>query len=115
MAGNDTQMLGQAKGVNQNLATLISAIKSAFTGNAAQGQFTMAAANSATVPCTLVKSTSFIALTPLNAAAATLQSGVSSLYVVPASTIPGTSFTVHTASSTAAGGEIFGYIVANVP
>lgn len=108
----DSALLGQAQGVNKNLGDLVTAIKSAFTGNAAQFQFTMTAANSATIPSTVVKATSFIVLQAVNAAAATLQAGASALYV--SAIVPGVSFTVHTASSTAAGGEIFNALVVNV-
>lgn len=74
------------------------------------GSFTMAAAASKVVTDTAVTSSSFIMLTPTNAAAGTLQGSNECLYVTPASG----SFTVTTAAGTAAAGtETFAYCVLN--
>ena len=99
-------MLGQVQGVNQNLAALVSAFKNAFVGNV-RGTFTMAAAASKIVTAANVTANSLIVLTPLNAAAGTLQGSAKCLYVTAASG----SFTVATASGAAAAGtEQFGWI-----
>lgn len=108
-----TAMLGQAAGHNRNFAELISVMRSSFSAmNVHQGQFTCGAAATTTVADTNVKATSFIALTPLNAAAGTLQAGATHLYV--SARTAGASFAVTTASAGAAAGtENFQYLVIN--
>lgn len=115
MADNsNSQMIGQALGVNKNLGELISVMRAVFVGNSSQGQFTCAAAGSTTVTDANVKATSHIQLQDINATAATLQGSAKRLYVDLATIIPGVSFVVKTASSSAAGTEKFSYIIANV-
>ena len=77
----DTAMLGQAKGVNQNLGELIGVFRMAFPLHSNTGTFTMAAATTKTVADTTVTASSTILLMPTNAAAATLVSGVNSPYI----------------------------------
>lgn len=73
------------------------------------GSFTLAAAATTVVPQTGIASTSVIALTPTNAAAAALMAGAKSLYV--SAKTQGASFTVATAdASAAAGTETFNYL-----
>ena len=107
-------MLGQALGLNKNFGELISVMRAAFVGNASQGQFTCAAGASTTVTDANVKATSHIQLQDINADAATLQGSAKRLYVDLATIIPGVSFVVKTASSTASGTERFSYTVINV-
>lgn len=78
------------------------------------GLFTMAAANTFAVLNPNAVAGSIILLQPVNAAAATLQSGASALYVNRAATVAGTSFTVLTANAAAAvGTEQFAYALIN--
>jgi hypothetical protein len=77
------------------------------------GIFTLGAAATTTVPQTSTQSTSFITLTPLNAAAATLMGSAKALYV--SARTQGASFTVATASGgNAAGSETFQYTLLNL-
>jgi hypothetical protein len=107
-------ILGQMQGANANLAQLVEAMRSSFSAmTASQGTFTCAAAATTTVTDAKVKATSFIALMPLNAPAATLMAGSHSLYI--SARTAGASFTVATADAgSAAGTEAFGYLIANV-
>ena len=73
------------------------------------GSFTMSASASSTIADTRVSTGSLISLSPTNAAAATLQSGASGLYITNKAT--GVGFDVHTASGSAAGTETFDYWV----
>lgn len=77
------------------------------------GSFTMDAAGSKVisnpmimpiVPCT-------VTLYPTNSSARTLQAGTSAIFEDPASRVQGTSFTVRTATGSAAGTESFNYTV----
>ncbi len=78
------------------------------------GTFTLAAAASTVVTQPGVKATSVVVLTPTNAAAGTVMGSAKALYVPVASYVPGTSFTVFTASGgNAAGTETFSYAVFN--
>jgi hypothetical protein len=77
------------------------------------GTFTLAAAASTVVTQPAIKSTSVVQLTATNAAAATLMGSAKAPYVPPSSYVPGASFTVFTASSTAAGTETFSYAIFN--
>lgn len=116
MADNSNQqMLGQALGVNKNLGELISVLRSAFVGNASQGQFTCSASGSITITDANVKANSVIILNDVNSEAATLQGSANRLYVDITTIVPGVSFTVKTASSTAAGTEKFQYVIASIP
>jgi hypothetical protein len=73
------------------------------------GSFSMSAGATHTIADSRVTATSFISLSPANAAAATLQAGASGLYVT--NKAAGTGFDVHTASGSAAGTETFDYWV----
>jgi predicted trehalose synthase len=107
----DAQILGQITNVNNNLAALTKAMTNAFVGNAATGTFTMAAAASKTVTDANVTASSYVAVFPINAAAATLQGSAKCLYTAAASG----SFTAATASGgNAAGTESFAYLVLNL-
>jgi hypothetical protein len=108
---SDLQMLGQAQGINANLAKLIQVMSDAFVGSASTGTFTMAAAASKSVTDTNVKATSYVIPFALNAAAGTLQGSAKALYTTAADG----SFTAATASgASAAGTEAFGYLVLNI-
>jgi len=115
MADNsNSQMLGQALGLNKNFGQLISVMRSAFVGNASQGSFTCSASGSIVVYDVNVKANSVITLIDVNASAATLQGSAKRLYVDPTTIVPSVSFTVKTASSTAAGTEKFQYLITSV-
>jgi hypothetical protein len=108
---SDLQMLGQAQGINANLAKLIQVMSAAFVGSASTGTFTMAAAASKAVTDVNVTATSYIIPFALNAAAGTLQGSAKALYTTAADG----SFTAATASgASAAGTENFGYLVLNI-
>lgn len=93
---------------NQQLASIAKTLANAFPRIA--GSFTLAAAATTVVPQTAISSNSKIALTPTNAAAATLMAGAASLYV--SAKTQGASFTVATANAAAAAGnETFDYLV----
>lgn len=80
--------------------------------NSVVGGFTMDAAASKAVSNTVVTANSRIFLFPTNAAAATLQSGASALYI--SARTASTSFTVSTANAgSAAGTETFNFLVLN--
>lgn len=112
-APTDTAMLGQAKGVNQNLGAFVSAFATAFPLHSNRGSFTMAAAASKVVTDTTIKVGSIVLLMPTNAAAATLMAGANSLYV--SARTPGASFTVATAGGgNAAGSETFEYLAVSI-
>lgn len=102
-----TAALGQMQGANQNLGALVAVLKNAFIGNI-RGTFTMPGAATITVTNANVTNLSYIYLTPLNAAAGTLQGSAKCLYTAALNG----SFTAKTASGgNAAGTEIFGYTV----
>lgn len=91
---------------NQLMAKMVGILSSMFPRST--GTFTMSAAASKSVTDDSVTTTSFITLTPTNAAAGTLQGSTKALYVTPAAG----SFTVRTASGVAAAGtETFSYSV----
>lgn len=91
---------------NRLLGQLIQAIKD--LGPLSTGSFTMDAAASKAVSDTYCATSSFVVITPANAAAATLVSGASSPYWAAAAG----SFTVSTADgSSAAGTETFNYAI----
>lgn len=101
----------EGKNRNQILSLLVTALQNLFPRVA--GTFTLAAAVTTTVPQTATTSTSFIQLTPLNAAAATLMGSNKALYI--SARTQGASFTVATASGVAAaGGEQFSYVLVNL-
>ena len=107
----DLQILGLLNNINRNLSALVSAMTSAFVGNAAASTFTMAAAASKAVTDTNVQQSSYVFLFPLNAAAGTLQASADSLYTTAADG----SFTAATAGGGAAAGtEQFAYLVLNL-
>lgn len=100
--------------IGQNIVTainnLVQAVQNAWPR--ITGTFTLAAAATTTVTQPAVRSTSVIQLTATNAAAGTLQGSAKALYV--SAIVPGTSFTVATASgASAAGTETFSYSVFN--
>jgi hypothetical protein len=108
---NSSAMLGQAKGVNQNLSSLISVLRGLFPLSAFSGIFTMAAAATKTITDANCKASSIIVLQASNAAAATLEGSAKHLYPVAANG----SFTVATASAgNAAGTENYVYLIVNV-
>lgn len=112
-SGGGRSSLNQTPDVlrNQTLALLVNTLSAIFPRVA--GTFTLAAAATTTVPQPATLSTSNIALTPLNAAAATLMGSNKSLYI--SARTAGASFTVATASGAAAAGtENFGYSLVNL-
>lgn len=101
----------EGKNRNQILSLLVTALQNLFPRIA--GTFTLTAAATTTVPQTATTSTSFIQLTPLNAAAATLMGSNKALYI--SARTQGTGFTVATASGAAAAGtEQFSYSLVNL-
>lgn len=79
------------------------------------GTFTMPAAALLVVPNAFIRTGAYVFLTPLNAAAGTLQGSNEHLYIDPADYVASVSFTVRTAAGTAAAGtEMFAYRVVNV-
>lgn len=111
MTGSSDAMIGQASGVNRNLAEISSILRSAFPMSATQGTFTCAAATSTTVANANVKATSFILITPTNQAAATLMSGANALYL--SARTAGVSF-AFAGTGAAIGTETFQYLIVNV-
>ena len=106
----DNAMIGQAKGVNQNLGALVQAFTTAFPLHSSTGSFTMAVAATKTVTDATIKAGSIVLLMPTNAAAATLMGSAKSLYV--SAKTPGASFTVATANAgNAVGTETFDFAV----
>lgn len=76
------------------------------------GSFTTTATTSQAIPAPTITANANVQLTPTSAAAATLQSGASALYV--SAITAGTGFTVATANGAAAtAGAIFGYAITN--
>lgn len=109
----DAALIGQAQGVNKNLAELVSVLRTAFPLHCNTGSFTLSAAATKTVVDTTIKAGSIVFLMPTNAAAATLISGAKSLYV--SARTAGASFTVATADGTnATGTEQFEYIAVSI-
>lgn len=96
---------------NQVLSQIVTALQAIFPRVA--GTFTLAAAATTTVPQPATQSTSNIALTPLNASAATLQGSAKALYI--SSRTAGSGFVVATASGGAAAGtEQFQYVMVSL-
>lgn len=101
-----TDVVTQLQGIVRQLGAWVMA----FKGRAVFGTFTLAAAATTTVTEPSVQSNSFINLTPLNAAAGTLEGSAKALYI--SAIVAGASFTVATASGgNAAGTEKFSYSV----
>lgn len=93
---------------NQIMAKLVGIFSALFPRST--GTFTMAAAASKVVTDSTVTTSSYVTLTPTNAAAGTLMGSTKCLYV----TLAAGSFTVTTASGVAAAGtETFTYSVNN--
>ena len=115
--GISDDMVSVGRAVVEAITSLRSSLDvfAALFGTAARtGLFTMTAANNLAVLSPATVAGSIILLQPVNAAAATLQSGASALYVDRASTVAGTSFTVRTANAAAAvGTEQFAYVILN--
>ncbi len=112
MASTD-DLNSTAQGIVRNLGLLVTAMQN-LAGNftlAASGSFTLAATAANVVPQTAVQTGSIVTLTPTNAAAATLQSGVNAIYVSAKSA--GVSFTVTSAVGTPVGTELFSYVIVN--
>lgn len=108
-SGNDDGITA-LKAIVLNLSALASAFQ---IGNV--GTFTMPAAALLVVPNAFIVTGAYVFLTPLNAAAATLQGSNEHLYIDPADYVASVSFTVRTAAGTAAAGtEQFAYRVVNV-
>lgn len=113
MADNSPGMMGQAIGVNKNLAELVKVMATAFPLHCSTGYFTMSAASSKVISDTNVKSGSIMLPMPVNGPAATLMASAHSLYV--SARTAGTSFTVATADGvSAAGTEKFEYILVSL-
>jgi hypothetical protein len=109
---SNSQMIGQAQGINKNLSELISVMRNAFPLSAFTGTFTCGAAASTVVNNANIKANSKVILTPTNAAAGTLQGSAKCLF--RSTIVAGVSFTVTTASGGAAAGtETFDYIIVN--
>lgn len=88
------------------------AVRNLQTSNGPVGTFTLGAAATTVVSNTSVTGSSIIQIFPTNAAAATLMSGASSLYI--SARTASTSFTVATADGASASGtETFNYILLN--
>ena len=105
----DNAMLGQVKGVNQNLGALVQAFTTAFPLHSSTGSFTMAVAATKTVTDATIKAGSIVLLMPTNAAAAALMAGANSLYI--SARAAGASFTAATAGGgSATGSETFEYL-----
>jgi hypothetical protein len=98
------------KAINQNIASLVQATKTAFPTNWSVGTFICSAAASTTVRDSKVKANSAIMPFPTNAAASNLMSGATSLYISAVNA--GSSFVLTTANSaSAAGTETFVYLL----
>jgi hypothetical protein len=97
----------QLKGIVQQLTALVAAI----TGRVTFGTFAFTSTVATlTVTQPGVKANSVITITPTDASAGTLQGSAKALYV--SAIVPGTSFTVATASGgNAAGTESFAYTI----
>lgn len=94
------------------LDTQTAAIRAGTVPPTTKGSFTCGAAATTTITQPNVRSTSVITLTPTNAAAGTLQAGLTHLYVN--NLVAGASFDVTTANAAAAAGtETFAYVVVN--
>ena len=108
----NSAMLGQASGVNANLAALVGVLRSAFPLHVSTGVFTLSAAATKVVSDTNVKAGSLIFWSCTNASAGTLEGSANKLYL--SAIVAGTSFTVATAAGTnAAGTETFAYFILN--
>jgi hypothetical protein len=108
---SDQAIAQAAQAVSTNLAAISSALQKAFIGQASTGTFTMSATASKAVADSNVKTTSQVFLFAQNAAAGTLMGSAKSLYTTTANG----SFTALTASgASAAGTEIFSYLVLNL-
>ena len=108
---NSSAMLGQAKGVNANLASLISVLRGLFPLSAFSGSFTMASTETKTITDANCKANSLIVLQASNSSAGALEGSANHLYPVAANG----SFTVTTASAgNAAGTENYVYLIVNV-
>ena len=105
-------MLGQASGVNANLAKIAATLQAAFPLHVSTGSFTLAAAATKTVSDANAKAGSLVFWTPTNPSAGTLEGSAKKLYL--SAIAPGTSFTLATANTgNAAGTEQFSYFLLN--
>lgn len=99
--------LGQ---IIQQLEALVAAVTAAFPR--ITGTFTLAAAATTNVANIRIAANAIVVPFPTNAAAATLQSGASAIYVL--SVTAGVGFAVRTANAAAAAGtEAFQYVATN--
>lgn len=100
-----TDVATKLDGITRNLSSLVKA----FQGRLVVGTFAFSSATaSITIQQAAVKSTSFIFWSPTNAAGGTLEGSAKKLYI--SAVVPGTSFTLSTASGgNAAGTETFSY------
>ena len=105
-AAGVTDVVTQLQGIVRQLTALVKAI----TGRVISGSFTMTATATLVVTEPGVQSLSTITLQATNASAGTLMGSAKSLYI--SAKVPGTSFTVATASTgNAAGTETFSYTI----
>jgi hypothetical protein len=106
------QLLTQLNKIQTAIDTQTAAIRAGNVPPTTKGSFTCGAAATTTVTQPIVKSTSVILLVPTNAAAGTLQAGLTHLYI--SAKTAGASFAVTTANAAAAAGtETFDYVVVN--
>jgi hypothetical protein len=114
IGGTSDDMVSKAQALIEQVAALRSVLGDAFANAYTVGTFTMPAANSSVISAPSVTANSVVFLSPINASAAALMAGASSLYHDRPSNIVGTSFTVDTADgNNAAGTEQFAYLLIN--
>jgi len=108
---SDQAISQAAQAISTNLAAITQALQAAFAGQANAGTLTMTATTSKIVTDSAASSSSLVMLFAQNAAAAALMGSAKSLYATSGSG----SFTVATADGTsAAGTEIFTYLILNL-
>jgi hypothetical protein len=109
----DTALIGQAQGVNQNLAKMVDALQTAFPLHSSTGSFTWSAAATKVVADTSIKAGSIVLLMPTNASAADLVAGAHAPYV--SARTAGASFTLATADGNAVvGSGTFEYLAISI-
>jgi hypothetical protein len=105
-------ILGQAQGLNKNLSDLVQVMRDRFALSAYTGSFTWSAAATKNVSDANVKANSLIFLMATESTAAALEAGAGKPYV---SSRAAGSFTAATANgSSAAGTEVYEYLIVNV-
>jgi hypothetical protein len=114
MGGINDDMVSKAQALIEQVAALRTVLGDAFASIYAVGTFTMPAAATLAVSAPSVTANSVVFLSPINASAAALMAGASSLYHDRPSNVAATSFTVDTADgNNAAGTEQFAYLLIN--